>query len=291
MSTPYRISRFVLFVPWDAEVEVRDTASERSWRVREDEAARLRERYAGFADLLPGDERWVERQILVPPGADATRVPEVGSEAALAKEVEAWYWRHEVESERGYTWLGWPIVKSPPDIFFYQELIGSRGIRRILELGSGDGGGLWMFASFLEVYGGGLVVGVERDPPKILPPFERFSRVDVHQVVGDAFAAETSSTVGLVSGTFDLIVIDVGAQLVQQLEALDRWSRLVARNGLVVMEDASGTPGLWPAMDDRLVHIRGLSVLSSSHIPYLKSGGAVLQCAAGIGDHEQENRS
>lgn len=180
---------------WGAEIEVRHTATDFSVRVPRDEYERLLT-YQAFRELDDRDRRWADEHVLVTPGVDATLKPHLGSEAALAADVSRWYWReHEVESERSYTWLGRPIVKSPSDLFFYQELIATRRMRRILELGAGDGGGLAFFAFTLATLEGGVVVGVELDAPRVPVAMPHHTTVSCYLIDGDALNADVVSRV------------------------------------------------------------------------------------------------
>ena len=53
------------------------------------------------------------------------------------------------------------IVKMPSDLFLYQEILTAHQLGSVLEIGYGDGGGLWFFATMLALLGGGVVVGVD----------------------------------------------------------------------------------------------------------------------------------
>jgi cephalosporin hydroxylase len=269
-NTPYRLSRYTLFINWGDEVEIRQTATGGSWRVPRTVRDRL-ESYAGFRDLDPQDQEWVEATVLVAPYEDAAIQPREGTEAKLAADVLDWYWRHEVESEREYKWLGWPIVKSPADIFFYQELIGSGAVRKVIELGSGDGGGLWMFATLLSAVGGGIVVGVERDPPIRRPPYEQARDVRVVEIVGDALDQAVRDRAREGCEEADLIVIDVGADLDLTVALLERWQNLCTDDGIISLEDAAGTSEIADVLENILLQNDGLRVVLSTRLLSLKS--------------------
>lgn len=134
-----------------------------------------------------------------------------------------------------------------------------------------------MFASFLEVYGGGLVVGVERDPPEVLPPFERFSRVDVHQIVADTLDRKSIGRVVDHAQMFDLIVVDTGVEAALWSDVLDSWCALLATNGVVTLEDASGIADVYFLVDEFLLTRGNFTLLSTARVPFTKFGGAALE--------------
>ena len=136
-----RLSRFVVFVDYGEFVELQHTA--RGERHRIDQ--RLYQQLRGFTGFRPGElglDEWIEVGVLVAPFTDNLSdhglAPD--SEAAMAVAYHRWYWRHEVESEREYRWLGEVAVKMPSDLFYLQEILTQASQRRVLELGRGRGG-------------------------------------------------------------------------------------------------------------------------------------------------------
>ncbi len=152
-----------------------------------------------------------------------------GTEARLGRDYQDWYWRHEVESEREYRWLGQSLVKMPSDLFFYQELLAERRLDAVLEIGVGRGGGLWFFASVLALLGRGHVVGVDRESAGVRPPFERFPEVRVDLVHGEADTAVTVDAVrALRPDGFGLVVVDADPLPEGKIALLQRWAAAVA---------------------------------------------------------------
>lgn len=264
MRSPYRLSIYVLFIRWGDEVEVRQTATGFSRRVSVAEHRKL-ERYRGFVELDEDDAEWIELKVLVAPGADAAIVPRPGTEAALAADVARWYWEHEIESEREYTWMGVPIVKSGPDVMLYQELIVTKDVRRILELGAGDGGSLALFSMLLAGAGGGDVLGVDLDESRFRQP-TTLGGVHCALRVGDARSIDLSTL-----GEFDLIVIDVGTVLNLQMELFDRFRPHLSNRGAISFDDAAGTPGFLDALDRAMLKVPGYCLERRMRHPLAKA--------------------
>ncbi|RKH72738.1 CmcI family methyltransferase [Corallococcus aberystwythensis] len=283
-----RLSSHVVFVDYSADVEVQHTVRGTTVRVSRKTYEELL-RFRSFAEYEPHLEPWVEAGVLVAPFKDT---PEAhggllpGTEAWLGNAYQEWYWRHEVEAEREYRWLGHVAVKMPMDLFFYQELLTGSGIKAVLEVGYGRGGGLWFFATMLALCGGGRVIGVDREQcDECLPPFDRLAHVKVERVHGDAHAAATLETVrALVPDGFGLVVLDADSRPEGKLMLLDRWSSLVRPGGYLVLEDVD-SPACREALDlishglDRfLLERRDFSLaLEATRFPLLKSHGAVFR--------------
>ncbi|MCY1031274.1 CmcI family methyltransferase [Corallococcus sp. BB11-1] len=283
-----RLSSHVLFVDYGADVEVQHTVRGTTVRVTREVYEELL-RFRSFAEPESHLDPWVEAGVLVPPFNDT---PEAhggllpGTEAWLGRAYQDWYWRHEVEAEREYRWLGHVAVKMPMDLFFYQELLAGSGTKAVLEVGYGMGGGLWFFATMLALCGGGRVIGVDREPySEDLPPFERLAHVQVDRVHGDAHATATLEMVrALVPDGFGLVVLDADARPEGKLMLLERWSALVRPGGYLVLEDVDSpacreTPELFAhGLDRFLLERRNFSLaVEAARFPLLKSHGAVFR--------------
>jgi cephalosporin hydroxylase len=241
MEELLRLSRFVVFVDYGEFVEVQHGARAASHRMDRVLYERLR-RFAGFRQREAELDAWVDAGVLVAPFADtlASHGPVAGSEAELAANYQRWYWRHEVETEREYRWLGEVVVKMPSDLFYLQELLAEQPKRRVLELGRGRGGGLWYLASALHLLGGGVLASIDVDDGPLAMDVSRWVDVELHVLVGDAFGSESVQRVRAVAEGFELLVIDLGGDPQRNLTALGIWAEMVADGGRVVVEDLWG---------------------------------------------------
>jgi cephalosporin hydroxylase len=290
-----RLSTYVLFVPYGDEVEVQHTVRGTTRRIDR----------ATYEDLLrfcrfelPHERHtpWVDAGVLVPPFRDEPDYHgglRAGTEAKLGRDYQEWYWKREVESEREYRWLGRVALKMPADLFMYQELIVTYQLRRVLEIGHGDGGGLWFFATTLALLGGGLVAGVDRDGIGDLPGAATLANVGVRTFKGDAHDEMTVSAVGRsVPEGFDLVVLDADPVPSGKLALLGRWASLVTPGGILVVEDIESPAcreirGVTEGVDAFLLERRDFGIVpEAARHPMTKARGGVLRRA--IGEHRHD---
>lgn len=282
-----RVSTYVLFVDYGADIEIQHAVRGSLHRIDRPTYQDLL-RFQAFRTPTEHHERWIEAGVLVPPFRD---LPEYhgglrpGTEAQLARDYQDWYWRREVEAEREYRWMGHGVVKMPSDLFFYQELIAGHRIDGVLEIGYGDGGGLWFFATVLALLEGGLVVGVDRNHAGRLPPFERLAQVRVELVHGDAHAAATMDAVrALRPQGYGLVVVDADPRPEGKIALLQRWAHEVAPRGYLVVEDVESPEcrnagGMVEDGIDRFLLENpdfGIAV-EAARFPLIKGRGAVLR--------------
>ncbi|XXT22447.1 CmcI family methyltransferase [Sorangium sp. So ce429] len=283
-----RLSTYVLFVDYGAEVEVQHTVRGTVQRVARSTYEDLLS-FQGFRVPAERHVPWIDAGVLVSPFRDR---PEhhgglrPGTEAQLGCDYQEWYWRREVEAEREYRWLGRSIVKMPSDLFFYQELIAGNRVDAVLEIGYGDGGGLWFFAGVLALLGGGLVVGVDRERGGGLPALERLAGVRVELVHGDAHEAATVEAArSLRPGGFGMVVVDADPRPEGKVALLGRWAEAVAPGGYLVVEDV-GSPecreaeGVVEAGVDRflLENLMFGVAVEAARFPFIKGRGVVFRC-------------
>jgi cephalosporin hydroxylase len=239
-----------------------------------------------FRPIAKHHTPWLEAGVLVRPFEDRPEHHEglrSGTEARLARDYQDWYWPREVEAEREYRWLGHSIVKMPSDLFFYQELMTERRLKSVLEVGYGDGGGLWFFGGILRLLGGGTVVGVDRERSERLPSFEQLSGVHVELLHGDGHdgatvqAAQRLRPVG-----FALVIIDAEPLPEAKAALLGRWAPLVSEGGYLVVEDVDSPECRGGAMAELLDTFLldnpafGIAIEQARH-PLLKARGAVFR--------------
>ena len=171
----------------------------------------------------------------------------------------------------------------PSDLFFYQELIAGHGLESVLEIGYGDGGGLWFFGGMLALLGGGVVVGVDRERCEELPAFQRLAGVRVELVHGDAHEAAVVEVVRAVRPEgFGLVVVDADPRPNGKLALLRRWAAVVAPGGYLVMEDVESPEcragsGFVEGVDRFLLENSAFGVaVEAARSPLIKGRGAVL---------------
>ena len=139
-----------------------------------------------------------------------------------------------------FSWLGRPIIQLPEDIVRLQELIFRVRPDVVIETGVAHGGSLVLYASVLEVLGGGRVIGVELDLRKhnraaieSHPLAHRITLVD-----GDSIALSTFERVRDEAGRGTvLVVLDSKHTKEHVLQELRLYSPLVSLGSYVVVAD------------------------------------------------------
>jgi cephalosporin hydroxylase/glycosyltransferase involved in cell wall biosynthesis len=143
------------------------------------------------------------------------------------------FWRSL--SWRGTTWLGHRVMKTPTDLFAYQELIQQVRPDCIIETGTQHGGRALFFASVCEMLDHGRVVSidVELSPDRVRHP--RISYVE-----GRAEAKETVQRVRDVVGASSRALVVLGSQPRSNLEVeaeFEAYRDFVPKGSYVVIEN------------------------------------------------------
>lgn len=155
---------------------------------------------------------------------------------------------------------GIPILKSPMDLWVYQEIIWDLKPTLIIETGTAYGGSALYFARQMDRAGVGHVVSVDVDPNPLLPKHPRISFVK-----GSSLEAEVVSAMLLVAGPHPrvMVVLDSDHSKDHVLAELEIYAPLVTPGQFLVVEDTNingrpveidwkGGPGPGPAVDEWL---------------------------------------
>ena len=85
---------------------------------------------------------------------------------------------YESRNTHGMTFYeGVPILKSPLDLWVYQEILWDLRPTLLIETGTAYGGSALYFARQFDRIGGGKVVSVDLEPAKTLPKHDRITYV------------------------------------------------------------------------------------------------------------------
>lgn len=267
-------------VIYNEYVEIHHEHLETNYHITHDDYRELVS-YVHFKPLQPTHYKWFKDHILVRPECDfpAQEQNIFLTESTLAQAYHHWYWKHEVETQREYRWLGQVAVKMPTDLFFYQELIYSQKHSRILEVGYGRGGGLYFIHTILRLLNRrGSLVGVDLNAT----PVEGFDKKSQPFLIhGDARDPETLKKVRSICAEYDLVILDLGGCDHLSLELLPMWAQLTAPNGVIVVEDVwadSDQRSVIQTIDTFLLKNRQFGIyLEANRHPFLK--GIALQRA------------
>ncbi|HMV69776.1 MAG TPA: CmcI family methyltransferase, partial [Myxococcota bacterium] len=133
------------------------------------------------------------------------------------------------------TWMGWPVVKCPTDLWAYQELIVATRPDVIIETGSWVGGSALFFAHMLDLVGHGRVISVDVQRVDGRPEHPRIT-----WVLGDSADPATVARVhDLAAGGAALVVLDASHRAAHVLAELRGYADLVPPGGCLVVEDTA----------------------------------------------------
>jgi cephalosporin hydroxylase len=156
---------------------------------------------------------------------------------------------------------GVPILKSPLDLWVYQEIIWDLKPTLIIETGTAYGGSALYLANQLDLVGGGSIISIDLEPAPKLPQHHR-----VNYVAG--YSSVHPSVVSAVRKTAEghprvMVILDSDHSKRHVLNELDAYADLVSPEQFLVVEDTNingrpveidwrGGPGPGPAVDEWL---------------------------------------
>lgn len=159
----------------------------------------------------------------------------------------------------GFSWLGRPIIQLPDDMLRIQEAIWQVKPDVIVETGIAHGGSLIFYASLMELYGRGRVIGIDIDirahnraAIAAHPLAKRITMVE-----GSSTAAETVAHVkGLIEqDDVVMLILDSNHERDHVAAELDLYADLVTPGSYILSQDGvmklvSGMPRSGPDWDD-----------------------------------------
>jgi cephalosporin hydroxylase len=131
-------------------------------------------------------------------------------------------------------WLGVSLLKSPLDLWNYQEIIYEQRPDTIIESGTGEGGSALFFASLFDLLGSGTVISVDIVKDNHRPRHRR-----IKYLLGSSTAPEVVAQVEkeLRKSRRVMVVLDSGHEMHHVLKELEIYHRYVSLGGYVIVED------------------------------------------------------
>jgi cephalosporin hydroxylase len=156
---------------------------------------------------------------------------------------------------------GVPLLKSPMDLWVYQEILWDLRPTLVIETGTAYGGSALYFARQFDRIGEGQVLSIDLDPAEKLPRHERvtylsgFSSTDRRVIDAVAHVAQSHPRV--------MVILDSDHSKAHVLDELAAYAPLVTQGQFLVVEDTNingrpveidwkGGPGPGPAVDEWL---------------------------------------
>lgn len=156
---------------------------------------------------------------------------------------------------------GVPILKSPMDLWVYQEILWDLKPTLLIETGTAYGGSALYFARQFDRLGVGHVVSVDLEPAKSLPQHDRITYVAGYSSVHPGLLATLQGIAN--DHPRVMVVLDSDHGKTHVLKELAAYSRMVTKSQFLVIEDTNlngrpvpidwrGGPGPGPAVDEWL---------------------------------------
>jgi len=140
------------------------------------------------------------------------------------------------------TYFGVPAVKSPLDLWIYQELIHRLRPDVIVEIGNHAGGSALALAHFFDALGSGRVIGVDVTHAHVHEIVRRHPRVTL--IEGDACLAYDKVSRLIAKDEHVLVIEDSSHTYANTLSVLRTYSPLVKLGGYFIVEDGICHHGL-----------------------------------------------
>jgi len=149
-------------------------------------------------------------------------------------------WYNATDSWQRNTYMGYPVLQIPMDLWLYQELIFRERPACILQTGVAEGGSLLYFAHLLDLTGAPascLVIGVDIT---LSPKAQTLRHGRIRLVEGDSTAPEVIARLEeLRNGLPALVILDSDHRRDHVLRELERYHHMVPAGGCLVVEDTN----------------------------------------------------
>jgi len=140
------------------------------------------------------------------------------------------------------TYFGVKALKSPLDVWIYQEIIFEIKPDIIVEIGNANGGSTLLLAHMCDLIGAGKVIGVDLSHEKVPDCVRQHSRITL--IEGDA-CKSFENVYSLISKRDEVLVIEDSSHTYENtLNVLRIYSTLIKPGGYFIVEDGICHHGL-----------------------------------------------
>ena len=164
------------------------------------------------------------------------------AEGAPGDSFQERYWRGPLISG-GTLWMGYPCIKSPFDLWTYQEIIYETRPDLIVETGTLAGGSALYLAHMLDVLGEGEVITIDIAPYPGLPEHDRITYYN-----GDSVSPKMMEKVGRrAKDKRVMVILDSDHSYKHVIAELRAYNSLVSPGCYLIVEDTWGPLGFGAA--------------------------------------------
>ena len=133
-------------------------------------------------------------------------------------------------------WLGKEMLKSPLDMWLYQEILFELKPDLVVETGTWHGGSAYFMASLMDVVGRGRVLSIDIEPGPDLPRHDRIT-FRAGSSLDPAIAAEVRAAAA--SAQSVMVVLDSAHNAPHVLDEMRLYGDLVTPGGYLIVEDSN----------------------------------------------------
>ncbi len=131
-------------------------------------------------------------------------------------------------------WLGHQVLKTPLDLWNYQEILVDRRPDLVIECGTASGGSALYLASIMDLTGHGRVMSVDLKPHPARPPHSRIEYLEGSSTDPEIFARMASAAAGAARV---MVILDSDHSRRHVLDELLLYAPLVTAGDYLIVED------------------------------------------------------
>ena len=166
----------------------------------------------------------------------------------IIKDFNALYWQMSQQTWCNTKWRGVHILKTPTDLWIYQELITYLKPDLIIETGTCYGGSAYFMRDIMTLNGGGRLMTIDIDHSQLVQKIP-----GVEYVLGSSVSEETMMLVRAYIHAYNcqrvMVILDSAHNEEHVAKELELYAPLVSVGMPLIVEDTNNDPGPKAAVD------------------------------------------
>jgi cephalosporin hydroxylase len=167
----------------------------------------------------------------------------------IIKDFNALYWQMSQQTWCNTKWRGVHILKTPTDLWIYQELITYLKPDLIIETGTCYGGSAYFMRDIMTLNGGGRLMTIDIDHSQLVQKIP-----GVEYVLGSSVSEETMMLVRAYIHAYNcqrvMVILDSAHNEEHVAKELELYAPLVSVGMPLIVEDTNNDPGPKAAVDN-----------------------------------------